>query len=265
MSRLIALLTDYGYADTYVAQVKAVLLRMCPTCEVLDLTHGVPPQNVRSGAYLLASATPYLPRRRDCDCGGRPRCGHSAARGSCAGAAPHLPCARQRVAEPRAARRPAPARCGAGQPTLPPARSERDPSMGATCSPRARRIWRTASRWSNWAQPSRPTRCNACPILSQSSPLTPCAAARCTPTTSGMWYSTCATGRFGHGGATGQPLCRCDWRTRVARRWSCHWYALSARSVGANPWRTGAATAIWRSPSTAVRQRSSSKSPMTPC
>ena len=61
MSRLIAFLTDYGYADTYIAQVKAVLLRMCPTCEVLDLTHGVPPQNVRSGAYLLASATPYLP------------------------------------------------------------------------------------------------------------------------------------------------------------------------------------------------------------
>ncbi|MCS6923643.1 MAG: SAM-dependent chlorinase/fluorinase [Fimbriimonadales bacterium] len=61
MSRLIALLTDYGYADTYAAQVKAVLLRMCPTCEVLDLTHGIPPQNVRSGAYQLATATPYLP------------------------------------------------------------------------------------------------------------------------------------------------------------------------------------------------------------
>ena len=61
MSRLIALLTDYGDADTYVAQVKAVLMRLCPTCEVLDLTHGVPPQKVRSGAYLLASATPYLP------------------------------------------------------------------------------------------------------------------------------------------------------------------------------------------------------------
>ncbi len=61
MSRLIALLTDYGYTDTYVAQVKAVLLSICPTCEILDLTHGVAPQNVRSGAYLLATATPYLP------------------------------------------------------------------------------------------------------------------------------------------------------------------------------------------------------------
>ncbi|MDM7461951.1 MAG: SAM-dependent chlorinase/fluorinase, partial [bacterium] len=61
MSRLIALLTDYGYTDTYVAQVKAVLLSICPTCEILDLTHGVAPQKVRSGAYLLATATPYLP------------------------------------------------------------------------------------------------------------------------------------------------------------------------------------------------------------
>ncbi|MCS7273740.1 MAG: SAM-dependent chlorinase/fluorinase [Fimbriimonadales bacterium] len=61
MARLIAFLTDYGYVDTYVAQVKAVLLRLCPTCEVLDLTHGVPPQQVRSGAYLLATALPYLP------------------------------------------------------------------------------------------------------------------------------------------------------------------------------------------------------------
>ncbi len=61
MSRLIALLTDYGYADTYVAQVKAVLLSLCPACEILDLTHGVAPQNVRSGAYQLATATPYLP------------------------------------------------------------------------------------------------------------------------------------------------------------------------------------------------------------
>lgn len=61
MSRLIALLTDFGHTDTYVAQMKAVLLRLCPTCELLDLTHGVPPQRVRSGAYLLASATPYLP------------------------------------------------------------------------------------------------------------------------------------------------------------------------------------------------------------
>ncbi|MCS6918709.1 MAG: SAM-dependent chlorinase/fluorinase [Fimbriimonadales bacterium] len=61
MSRLIALLTDYGYGDTYVAQVKAVLLRICPTCEILDLTHGIAPQKVRSGAYQLATATPYLP------------------------------------------------------------------------------------------------------------------------------------------------------------------------------------------------------------
>ncbi len=58
---LIALLTDYGYTDTYVAQLKAVLMNLCGTAQFLDLTHGVPPQNVRSGAYLLSTAIPYLP------------------------------------------------------------------------------------------------------------------------------------------------------------------------------------------------------------
>ena len=61
MSRLVALLTDYGHKDTYVAQVKAVLLHMCESVEFLDLTHEVPPQDIRAGAYLLSTAVPYLP------------------------------------------------------------------------------------------------------------------------------------------------------------------------------------------------------------
>lgn len=58
---LIAILTDYGYTDTYLAQVKAVIMRLCPTAQFLDLTQGVPPQSIRSGAYLLATVVPYLP------------------------------------------------------------------------------------------------------------------------------------------------------------------------------------------------------------
>lgn len=61
MRRLVALLTDYGYHDTYVAQVKAVLLQIAESVECLDLTHAVPPQDVRAGAYLLSTAIPYLP------------------------------------------------------------------------------------------------------------------------------------------------------------------------------------------------------------
>ncbi|MFQ3612011.1 MAG: SAM-dependent chlorinase/fluorinase [Fimbriimonadales bacterium] len=61
MSALVALLTDYGLEDTYVAQLKSVILQMSAGVAFLDLTHSVPPQQVRSGAYLLATAVPYLP------------------------------------------------------------------------------------------------------------------------------------------------------------------------------------------------------------
>ncbi len=61
MKPLIALLTDYGYQDTYVAQVKMVLMSMAPEATLLDITHGVPEGDRRSGAYLLMSAVPYLP------------------------------------------------------------------------------------------------------------------------------------------------------------------------------------------------------------
>ncbi|GBC92274.1 Adenosyl-chloride synthase [bacterium HR15] len=61
MNRTIALLTDYGYQDTYVAQLKAVLMSMTSGVTLFDLTHGVPAGNRRSGAYLLMTAVPYLP------------------------------------------------------------------------------------------------------------------------------------------------------------------------------------------------------------
>lgn len=61
MRRLVALLTDYGYYDTYVAQMKAVLLQIAESVACLDLTHAVPPQDMCAGAYLLSTAIPYLP------------------------------------------------------------------------------------------------------------------------------------------------------------------------------------------------------------
>ena len=63
MTRAIALLTDFGLDDHYVGVMKAVALGICSNTIFLDLSHQVPPQNIRSGAYLLATALPYLPRR----------------------------------------------------------------------------------------------------------------------------------------------------------------------------------------------------------
>lgn len=56
MPRLVSLLTDFGVADTYVGQMKAALLGVAPGVMVVDLTHAVPAQDVRAGAYLLWTA-----------------------------------------------------------------------------------------------------------------------------------------------------------------------------------------------------------------
>ena len=50
---LITLLTDFGTADSYVAEMKAALLSAAPQATLVDLTHAVPPGDLRAAAYLL--------------------------------------------------------------------------------------------------------------------------------------------------------------------------------------------------------------------
>ncbi len=61
MTRPIALLTDFGLDDTYVAQMKAVLAGIAPDALVLDISHAVRPHDIAHGAFLLETALPVLP------------------------------------------------------------------------------------------------------------------------------------------------------------------------------------------------------------
>ena len=58
---VIALFTDYGWEDPYVAQLKGVILTVDPTARILDLTHTVTPFNVSEGAYLLDQSADEFP------------------------------------------------------------------------------------------------------------------------------------------------------------------------------------------------------------
>lgn len=58
---LITLLTDFGLSDSYVAEVKAVLLSRAPGATLVDITHQVSPGDVRAGQYLLARAWQRFP------------------------------------------------------------------------------------------------------------------------------------------------------------------------------------------------------------
>lgn len=50
----ITLLTDFGTADGYVAEMKGVLTTLAPGVPLLDLTHDVPPQDVAFARLTLA-------------------------------------------------------------------------------------------------------------------------------------------------------------------------------------------------------------------
>jgi len=61
VTRVITLLTDYGLRDSYVAEVKAVLLARAPGAVLVDVSHDVPAGDVRAGQYLLARAWHRFP------------------------------------------------------------------------------------------------------------------------------------------------------------------------------------------------------------
>ncbi|MDP2312497.1 MAG: SAM-dependent chlorinase/fluorinase [Pseudomonadota bacterium] len=57
----LALLTDFGLGDPYAGILRGVLATLAPGVPVLDVTHGVPPQDVRVGALFLDAAWPHFP------------------------------------------------------------------------------------------------------------------------------------------------------------------------------------------------------------
>lgn len=58
---VITLTTDFGLVDSYVAEMKAVILGICADATIVDVTHQIEKFNVKMAAYVLASVAPYFP------------------------------------------------------------------------------------------------------------------------------------------------------------------------------------------------------------
>jgi S-adenosylmethionine hydrolase len=58
---IVTLTTDFGFHDGYAGAMKGVVLSLAPATTVVDITHGVPPQDVAAGAVALAQAAPLFP------------------------------------------------------------------------------------------------------------------------------------------------------------------------------------------------------------
>ncbi len=58
---IIALLTDFGWGDSYVAQMKGAIVTLDPGARLIDLTHDVTAFNVAEGSYLLDQSAQEFP------------------------------------------------------------------------------------------------------------------------------------------------------------------------------------------------------------
>jgi S-adenosylmethionine hydrolase len=58
---LVTLTTDFGTTDPFVGIMKGVLATRAPGVPVVDVTHGIPPQDVRAGALVLRQSAPFFP------------------------------------------------------------------------------------------------------------------------------------------------------------------------------------------------------------
>ena len=61
MARFITFLTDFGLRDDFVGTCHGVMKRIAPDVEIIDITHGIPPQAVLQGALTLANTLPFMP------------------------------------------------------------------------------------------------------------------------------------------------------------------------------------------------------------
>ncbi len=62
-NQIVTLLTDFGTKDTYVPQMKGVLLSLNQTLTIVDISHEVKPQNIFEGAFLLNTCYSFYPQK----------------------------------------------------------------------------------------------------------------------------------------------------------------------------------------------------------
>jgi S-adenosyl-L-methionine hydrolase (adenosine-forming) len=58
---IISLLTDFGTTDEYAGVMKGVIANVNPAVQVVDISHGIGPQNIEQAALVLKAAFCYFP------------------------------------------------------------------------------------------------------------------------------------------------------------------------------------------------------------
>ncbi len=59
---VVTMLSDFGLRDSYVSQMKGIILGICPNSKIVDITHMIERHDIVSGAFLLETAVPFFPK-----------------------------------------------------------------------------------------------------------------------------------------------------------------------------------------------------------
>ncbi len=60
---IITLTTDFGTSDHFVGTMKGVILGIAPRATIVDITHEIPAYDVGEGAFVIAQAWRYFPKK----------------------------------------------------------------------------------------------------------------------------------------------------------------------------------------------------------
>jgi hypothetical protein len=57
----VTFLSDFGLQDDFVGTCHGVIKQIAPEAQIIDVTHGIPAQEILQGALVLANTVPYMP------------------------------------------------------------------------------------------------------------------------------------------------------------------------------------------------------------
>lgn len=60
---IISLITDFGLKDNFVGVMKGVILKINPGAQIVDICHGIKPQDILEAAFLLKSSFEFFPSK----------------------------------------------------------------------------------------------------------------------------------------------------------------------------------------------------------
>ena len=58
---VVSLITDFGLRDNFVGLIKAVILKINPKSQIVDICHDIKPQDISEAAFLLKNSFRYFP------------------------------------------------------------------------------------------------------------------------------------------------------------------------------------------------------------